>query len=288
MYADSTKRHALLGNLFTGSGGHGIRLQGTANSVVSHNQVDTPQFHSHVLTVRGFANNPTNVWSGIWTENVVITNNTLDGSMGSIDPLAVKPQSNNQHAERLRNIMVEANHITAGGSVGAVILEVANDVTFRNNICVVENADVTLTIQGNNPLSPPPTSTYIYNNTFYKKSVAVNASFIGVRITDPLPSGTVMKNNLAYAPGALYNGFGSGLPVFFYSTQAGGGNHIDANNSTTTQIQSSSPWNAASPNSYADFSPVAYGTSGGLPVPVWSDFKGASVNSTRALGALQP
>jgi hypothetical protein len=293
VYIDKVDYQAFMGSSFTGSWGHGVRMQGTAKSVFSNNYAGevTAASHGHAFTLRGKCNDAANAtWNGLWTEDVVVSDNVLKNNPGAgIDALAIKPQSNNNHAERLRNIICERNLIQSADLWGAVVLEVANDVTFRNNICIVEKSEVVISVWGNNPNSPAPVGTKIYNNTAYKPSGA-NTNLVVIRITDPGPTGVVVKNNVGYAPGCVFDGLGANPATLFKTTQTGGAEltHVLENNTNNAQLIGTKPWAAVTPVSAADFTPSgSYAVDSGIYVPIVDDFFATQITGTRDMGAIK-
>ena len=294
VYTDKVDYQAFLGSSFTGSWGHGVRLQGTSKSVFSNNYAGevTAASHGYALTLRGKCNDAANAtWNGLWTEDVVVSDNVIKNNPGAgIDALAIKPQSNNDHAERLRNIICERNLIQSAGTWGAALLEVAENMTFRNNILIVEDSEVGLTLQGNNPNSPAPVGTKIYNNTFYKSTAAVSSNFVGIRITDPGPSAMVIKNNVGYAPGCVFDGFGATPATIFKTTQSNGNEstHTITNNTSNAQLIGTRPWASATPVAAADFTPSAsYAVDSGVYVPIVDDYFSTQITGTRDMGAIK-
>jgi len=293
VYTDKVDYQAFMGSSFTGSWDHGGRLQGTSKTTVNNCYIGevAKAAGGYALTLRGKCNDAANAtWNGLWTEDVVLSDNIIKNNTGfGIDALAIKPQSNNNHAERLRNIICERNLIQSAGTWGAALLEVANDVTFRNNICIVEDAEVVITVQGNNPNSPAPVGTKIYNNTAYKPSGA-NNNLLVIRITDPGPTYVTMRNNIGYAPGCTFNGSG-GPASMFGTTQTGGAEltHVLENNSSNAQLIGTSPWASATPVAAADFTPSAsYAVDSGVYVPIVDDYFSTQITGTRDMGAIQP
>lgn len=296
-YCDSVGYQAHMGNRYTGSYEHSCRWQGTRKSVFTNNTADTPTAgrNGHCFTLRGYANSPTSTWVGVWTEDVVVSDNVFDGSvqggaLPGFEPLAIKPQSSTNHAERLRNVICERNFSKSSGTHPGVTLEVAENLTFRNNIVQLADGNYGIIVAGNNALSPAPVGTALYNNIIYKPSAAVSAGFSAIVITDALPTGTVMKNNVAYAPGCLNNSFSASPPALFKTTQTGGNEltHTATNNSVTGQITGSRPWAATTPATYADFTPSAsYAVDSGVYVPIVVDFFATQITGTRDMGAIQ-
>ncbi len=117
-------------------GNHAMRIQGTANSVISNSQFDTPSTNGNALTIRGKTNAVLSgsivPWNGTWTENVVVSDNFLDCSVQGGYTLYIGPQSAG-HDERHRNIITERNRVVGGASYAAYF-HVSENLTVRNNI----------------------------------------------------------------------------------------------------------------------------------------------------------
>ncbi len=295
-YLDKIDSLALLGSRFSRMpGGHGVRIQGTAKSVVSNCQIDSPKATSHVLTIRGKSNqpNPRGDWNGYWTEQVVVSDNVIDGSMGSIDALHLGPQAVD-HGERLRDVIIERNIIKSNTSK-AVYLEIANGATFRNNAVVTLGHYLGLeAASANNVGSPSPSSTYIYNNTFYKPNASTFNGYSPVHLyhsgSGARISGVVLRNNLAYAPGNTRDGTWSGSGATFLATSGGVTGYTMANNSSDAQVNGAAPGFSLSPVSYADWKipGSSYAAGSGVAAPVWDDFLQASRVGIRSMGAILP
>ncbi len=277
VYTSSSDRIGILGSRITGSNDHGARLQGTANTVISNIQIDSGRPGSHVLTIRGKSNDASpGTWNGLWTENVVVSDNLLDGMVGSIAVLALKPV-NYQGAERLKNIIIERNSIKGLNTEG-IFAQVSENLTIRNNI-VTTGYGIGISIgAGSDVGSPPPTSGWIANNTIYKGNTTYSAGFSAIYTVSGV-SGYVIRNNLAYAPGST-------SPTMFMGTGAEGVAFTQSNNSSNAQILSTLPFVSASPVVAADFAPAGYAVDGGAWVPVYKNYLGTTNSTPREIGAI--
>ncbi|MEY4564859.1 MAG: hypothetical protein RLZZ618_4136 [Pseudomonadota bacterium] len=300
-YLDRVDHLAILGSKNRDNpGNHGLRVQGTANAVISHNQFDTPSATGDVLTVRGKtfisagasgaqANQDAATWTGTWTENVVVSDNVIDGSMDSGYALWIGPQSI-YHAERLRNIIVERN-LVKGKQLYAAAFQVAENLTVRNNLLISKYTYVLGLISNSNVGSPKPSSSYIYNNTLYKPDVSITTAFSAVSILGTGYTGVVLKNNLAYGPGNARDGATNGNAATFIAPQNGvlGVNYTLLNNSTNAQVNAVNPFATGAPVNVTDFAPGAlgYAVSGtGAAVPVWDDMFETPLTTLHSLGAI--
>jgi len=275
-YTENSERMALLGNRYFGSGNHGCRMQGALTSVVSNNRFEGSTASGHTFTLRGRVNQADNaVWSGLWTESVVVSDNYIDDTRGTHTALRIHPQSNN-YPERIRNILVERNHVSAYAI--AASFSVATGLTVRNNLFVTR-ASSGWDIRGETafPGSPFPTESFFYNNTIYKPDIGLGNGFQVAEFIGTI-SGQVMTNNLAYAPLDTTPIFTNGATPAQYTA---------SNNSTNTQMKNTRPWLAASPVAAVDFTPSgSYAVNGGTFVPVYNNYFGTTVSGTREIGAI--
>lgn len=276
-YSENGVNLAILGSHYRGSGNHGCRIQGAATAVVSNNYFEGSNASGHTFTLRGQVNPADNaVWSGLWTENVVVSDNYITDTRGSHTALRIHPQSNN-YPERLRNILVERNHVSSASI--AASFSVATGLTVRNNLFVTRAASG-WDIRGEtlNPGAPFPTQGFFYNNTIYKPDIGLGNGFQVAEFIGTI-SGQVMTNNLAYAPLDT-------TPIFTYGATPA--QYTGSNNSSNTQIKNTRPWAYANPLNTVDFTPVeSYANGGGVRVAaVYSDFFGTPIDDIRNIGAI--
>jgi hypothetical protein len=277
VYISSQDRVGILGSRVYGSRDHSARLQGTAKTVISNNLIEQGSPTSHLLTVRGKSNDAEpGTWNGLWTENVVISDNLINGMTGSISAVALKPV-NYQGAERLRSMIFERNRVMAMNTE-AIFAQVSEALTIRNNILTTGYGFAISIGAGSDVGSPPPTSGWIYNNTVYKGNTTYGTSF-GAIYTVTGVTGYVIQNNLAYAPGNT-------SPTMFLGTGVEGVAYTQSNNSSNAQILSSLPFVNATPVVAADFAPAGYAVNGGAWVPVYKNYLGATNSAPREIGAI--
>jgi PKD repeat protein len=298
-YIEFTDRLAILGTrVSTIPGNHCVRVQGSAGLVISNNQIDTPRWNfpaagngGHVLAVRGIFGADIAVWTGKWAENMVISDNVLDGSMGSIDAFFVGP-TNTGSAERLRNVIAERNTIKSVSN--AVYAEVASGLTFRNNLVLTTGSPYSMVVASENTAgSPAPSSTFIYNNTFYKPDASLRNGYSTIFLyysgTSGAPSGTVIKNNLAYSPADTRDFSGSGsIPTLVGVSGVPSSNYALANNSTDAQIKSTKPWAITNPVNPIDYTPTGYAINSGVYLPLFADYFNLPISGIPSLGAIVP
>ncbi|MBT0571519.1 hypothetical protein KIK84_14415 [Curvibacter sp. CHRR-16] len=306
VYMEDPRYLAFVGNsVYGGTQDHAVRLQGVINSVISNNTIVSAQARGHALTIRGSHSGLTSTelnngtWNGVWTENVVVSDNILNGypnSSTSQSPGLSLVVTNTNSGERLRNIVAERNLIKSY-NYSATYSAVANNFTFRNNIVVSVGGMFGMIVESKNSnYTPAPSSSFLYNNTFYKSdgSSYVNGyTAIGISKSSIYgqATGTVMKNNIAYAPGNTKNGYTQDpRATFMGPSTVSSADYVLINNSTDLQVNSSKPWSSSSPSAAVDFTPAVstYALSSGVSVPVWNDFllKPLTPSSTRSMGAI--
>jgi hypothetical protein len=275
-YTENSTNMAVLGSRYTGSGNHGNRVQGAVKSVFSNSTYDALTGNGHAFTIRGQVNTIDNaVWSGLWTEDVVVSDNFIGDIRGTHTSLRIHPQTNT-YPERIRNILVERNHVSSYAI--AASFSVATGLTVRNNLFVTRAASG-WDIRGETtfPGSPFPTQGFFYNNTVYKPDIGLVNGFQVAEFIGTI-SGQVMTNNLAYAPLDTTPIFTNGATPAQYTA---------SNNSTNTQMKNTRPWLAASPVAAVDFTPSgSYAVDGGTFVPVYKNYFGTTVSGTREIGAI--
>ena len=234
----------------------------------------------HALSIRGPESGAT--WGGIWTEKIVIRDNIIGDVDEGLEPIQVAPE-NNSIATRQRNVIIENNIIRTKGN-SCLISEVCSGLTFRNNICYSAGNTYPLRVSYQNSVgTPAPSDTKFYNNTVYKPDASLANGFSAF-LLDSGTSGTLIYNNLAYAPADTADAYGSGsAPTFI----AGTGTYTASNNSSDSQIKNTKPWAATSAFAAADFTPTGYALNGGTLVPVLKDFFNATITGTREIGAIQ-
>jgi len=290
MFPENVNRMALIGtaidNVFTG---HGIRVGGVnrgvfANSTVRKARRGYGGGGGHAMTLRGWTNEadrPT--WNGIWSEKLLVCDNVIGDFDEGIDSLQVASQ-NGGDAARHRNVIVERNFIKSHLNT-CIITEVSDNMTIRSNICTTDGAAYAIEVVYNSTVSAPqPVNTKIYNNTVWKTTNASYNGFSAIYCTSNT-SGTLIANNLGYAPADTRDGLTNGsAPTFICGS---GSYSLVGGNSTDSQVKNTKPWASTSPSAYADYSPNSYGINGGVAVPVMKDFFNATITGSREIGAIQ-
>ena len=287
-FLDITDNIVLLGSLLArAKASHGVRLQGTSRSVVSNCRFESADFNYHLLTIRGKSNvGNVGVWSGTWSENNVVSDNVFDGSLGGIYTVHSGPQATS-HAERVRNLLIERNHII-GGDLSGVQCSVTG-LTVRHNIISVAHS-AGIEIGGGNAAGvPSPSNNFVYNNTIVKRDLSIDAYFSAVVLNGGGQANIMIFNNLAYAPGTTNNTFqNSGFPEF---VSAGGGstsaNYQLGSNTSNARLLTINPFGVSMPSSASEFTPVNYGVNSGEFVPTFSDYYNVEIVGTRDMGAIQ-
>jgi len=275
LYGANSDRIGILGSRFTGGRDHGIRIGGTATSVLSNLRIDGGRTGSHTITIRGKGDVPT-PWNGLWTEHVVVSDNAMEGVVDGIAALALKP-TNADFAERLRRVIVERNRIDAPNSE-AIFAQVSEELTIRNNI-LTTGYGIAISIGAvSNVGSPLPSSGWVYNNTIYKSNIIYSTSFSSAFLVSGV-TGYDIKNNIAYAPGST-------SPTMFGGSGVEGVNYTQSNNSSNAQILSTLPFVNATPVVATDFAPAGYAVNGGAWVPVYKNYFGTTNSNPREIGAI--
>lgn len=204
-----------LGNpstLYAG-GSHVIRTEMLQNSVISNNtlrgagdfQVD---IKLHAWAWSGGAGG--NATTGTYTEKVIIADNKIEGGANTWY-VSLGPQDEITD-ERVRDVIVERNWFTANSRTQVPMHINSSQTTIRNNICDLSGAAYHTCVNVSQwGITPAPTDTSIFNNTFY--SGAGTADFVGVEIATA--TNTIVRNNLVSAPSSaspvIISGTGTGL-----------------------------------------------------------------------------
>ena len=213
-----SERLVLMGNNFRNpSQSHVLRVWQAYLGVIGHNTLSGSSQDSdlgrHALKFPGPSQEVlSNVGDGRGglvnpTRFVVVTDNIFGGS--GPWPVAIGPQDNN-HDERLRDIIVEKNRFFPGygdqsccSSAVQVALSLwAAEITVRNNIFDGTDSSAYYTaIQiDHRGLELAPSGNRIYNNTIYKADLLTGyTSCRGISI-DAAAIETVVRNNLVHLP----------------------------------------------------------------------------------------
>jgi len=240
------------------NGVHALRTPYLRKSIISHN--DMKQAGFDVIKMHA-PSDPTLGWQGQYTEQVVVGDNKIYGSV------YLSPQ-NNGRDERLRDIVFERNQVFGGP------LEVhAVEVTVRNNLFLgLTNDYFAFADIGQRGIEPPATNVRVYNNTAY---TSTNLGFSMVTVA-AVNSNVTIKNNLAYAPNATWNIYqNTHAPTMVENFSSN--NIVITNNSTNAQVKGTPPnFVGGTPSTPADFKlgSGSYGINTGAVVPVFSDYFG--------------
>ena len=123
-----------------------------------------------------------------------------------------------------------------------------------------------------------PTGTRVYNNSFSAPTAFGVNSFWAVNFNDATPVGTVIQNNVGYAPIDT-------LHKLVNEAVAQVNSYTASNNSTTAQTGATSPLWVTTPLAVVGdwyLQAGSYAKNAGTDVPVWSDFFG----TTRSSGSM--
>jgi hypothetical protein len=283
-YSEYSSHVAALGNRIYDVSGieHNIRTQGSTKVVVSNNTIFKPRDTKNGVTIRGRSvyGSPA-TWSGVWVEHIVVSDNDIDAgpTSGPAALVTFGPQ-NTVSDERVRDVLFERNWVH--GNAGTLVFTEASErATIRNNLFSSSDtatyASSVINVNARNTVgTPAPTSTFIYNNSFYRPNGSTSKfEAIGVDSSGGVlgnPTGTVARNNLVYAPFATDNDYTySGLPTLIGSYTAA--TWVSSNNSTDVQIKNTAPGFITPPISMTDWKPTSgYAVGSGVAVPVWDDF----------------
>ena len=247
-------------------GSHVLRSPHMTNSVISNNLLARAGSFQHALKLHswawtgGYGGNST---PGTYSEKVLISDNKIVGGTNGWT-VVVTPQDDTKD-ERIRDVLIERNWLTAGSNTQVGIYSSASSTTIRNNIIDAGvassgNTGVLLAPRG---VEPPPNLVNVFNNTFLSQSTIRDLRAVELGVATNI----VIKNNLAYAPSSP-----NGSTMVFGT---GSGGLVQSNNSTSVQIKTISPsWNSPTPVVPSDFKLAtgSYAIGAGTSVPVFSDF----------------
>lgn len=297
VYVDNASQVAIQGNRIHDATKveHNIRTH-AAKEVISNNSLYAPAPTKQAVTVRGMGLNYTTAWSGKWAEHIVVSDNDIDAGPNAGWVVQISP-TNDGMDERIRDVIFERNYVH-GPSGTLLISEVHERGTIRNNLFVPSDNGVydypTVSIvHTNGTAAPVPSSHFIYNNSFYRPAGAhPHYAAVGIGVGNSgnttYPTGTVIKNNLAYAPFSTGNSYSNYPGPVFLGTAAPASLYTLAGNSTDVQMKSVAPGFVTPPSSLADWKPLGgYAVGGGVAVPVWDDFFAKPRLSPMDMGAVQ-
>jgi hypothetical protein len=299
-YWESTEKIAVLGSrLYNVVTGHVARFAGIKNGIIANCDMANGRAgygggSSGVLTVRGFTNNADNsIFSGIYTERVIVRDNKLYSTVGNNYVMHMGTQGD-YDAVRHRNNIIENNYIES--TTAGPVWNRSATCTIRNNIITcTDNPYGILCNSRSDYGAPEVTGTRIYNNTIWKRAKSSGANgFTGIYFgANAAPSAAVtdveIHNNICYAPLDTVSGTQNfPYPMMFEQGGAGSFSYLAYNNSNDSQVKNNKPWAATTPAAYVDYTPSgSYAVNGGISVPVVKDFFNATITGTREIGAIQ-
>jgi len=299
VYSQYGSRLVVLGSNITNCSGieHNIRSQGCDRVVVSNNTLSVPQNGKQMTTIRGYSQQASGgsigAWSGIWSEKIVISDNSYDGGASYVGLCVEFAPQNAGAYERIREIICERN-LFIGSIATAIGSEAESGVTIRNNLFQADYSgeQICVDIYSRNTAGVAAgSSTYVYNNSCYMAG-AHAFSFARTTKGGPLdwPTGNLFTNNLAYAPNATANGFSSGSTASFLATASSGSYYTLTTNSSDSQMDVTVPGFTIPPTTtLTTWKPTTgYGINGGTYVKVFDDFFTATRTGTYDLGAVNP
>lgn len=293
VYSEFSSRLAVIGSRIwdTTAAQHCIRSQGTVKVVVSNNTIGLPANAKTCVAIRGRSTEADKtVWSGVWVEHVVVSDNKITGREGSGVMVQFAPKDNGDNS-KVRDCILERNYIDAGGAVGPAPLstEGITGITVRNNLVLAAiNPYSVFEVQYRNMYTEEPQQTWFYNNTICAPNAGSNQLYLvwagrstvnGEPFNANQPSGTVWKNNLAYTPNAT--------TVY---VSGGGGAVTVSSSSNASQAESTVPGHTVPPTStFTTWKATSgYSIDGGTYAPVFDDFFGAARTGTYDMGAVNP
>lgn len=250
---------------------HVIRSGFCQKCVISDSRVAGPTARTgQILKFHGPGDGgPGSIGFGEYSEDVILSANRFENFNG--DWMTGFGPQNSTTDERVRRVIIEANHFTANTNTQALVLLWASHSAVRNNLFLLSSplgsTAVRVTRRG---IEPAPRLNRIDNNTCYSSTsspstcVEISAAGVDARV----------RNNLLYAPVASSRAVVSGT---------GGGAPVVAGN----LIASANPFLSDSPQTPGDFA-LASGTAaagGGVPVlSLLRDFFGGERSSPWSVG----
>lgn len=223
-------------------------------------------------------------WTGNWTENIEISDNTFTGQSGAAiaDWTAQNPVTD----ERLRNVVVERNLFAPGASGKVLYFGVMNG-TLRDN--VFYNSGISLGnrgVQGTSNNTPPPDSGCTGTGTTAAPQFPLFPQYVEFLNNTCVNGCLVFQGGGNMAPANNSNVQNTLISSGSAISSAGTGN-IVANNTTNTALNPGFTNGSGLFKLISDFKPTAnYG--GATPVPVQYDALGIPWPPTWSLGAVHP
>lgn len=290
VYCQFSSRLAVIGSRLwdATAAQHCLRGQGTTKVVISNNTIGLPANAKTCVAIRGRSTEADKtVWSGVWVEHVVVSDNKITGRSGASCMVQFAPKDNEDNS-KVRNCILERNYFDAGAADGPNVLntEGITGIVVRNNLVDASISPyLVFYVEYRNSYTEEPQETLFYNNTIYSPyagSNILNLLFSG-RENTPFnanqPSGIIWKNNLAYTPTATA------------VTVAGGeGSSTVSSSSDATQAKSTLPGYTIPPTTTFNTwkATSGYSINGGNYAPVFDDFFGAARTGTYDMGAVNP
>jgi hypothetical protein len=172
------KRFSFQGNSMNPNGGgeHVMRFPLLQKAVIANNTLANPAPTKEIIKLHqaNSYGSPT-VWSGTYTEQVIIADNhSLPSTILEVPWLFNIAPQNDSFDERLRDIIIERNWMQAGTSTYVAIqVATTGTTTIRNNIINTTNGPyqwgISITKYGP-ATAPAPNDVRVYNNTIYGSS----------------------------------------------------------------------------------------------------------------------
>lgn len=281
----------LLGSFFDQAPSHVVRIAGCQRGVVDSCKFRRPDGAGngrHALTIREIGDN-TATWSGLYTQDVVVSNNDIDSTGTTSNYTLHISQTGNAMAARHRRILVERNFIASDNQ--PVSSSVRTGFTFRSNIVKTTNAEQAVgwgcgnTIANDGGADDPRafSDAQFYNNTVYKTGAGAFSPFqLGTTEVGTSATGAVIRNNLIYAPNA------TSPTLLLPGAYVGVTGTVADHNSSDAQMLSTRPWASTTPTTSADYTPIGYALGDGVfDYRSQKDFFNATIAAPVDIGAIQ-
>lgn len=267
-------------------GSHVYRMPFASNGVISNNDIVNNGLGSagtHTLKIHSisFAGNSV-VPAGTYSENNVISDNKFQAGNFTSNQwtIAFSPQDDTEN-ERLRNFIFERNWVGAGtNTIFGMEIQVVN-MHIRNNVYNSSGSTAgqgtALNLSRRSSAAGAPGNISILNNSLYTSANNLNASDQpGFDVEASVTAGTVIKNNLVYAPASS-----GALAVRCSST-------CTTSNNTSTVVTNPN-FTATPPTTVlSTWKPTSgYAVGGGTSVLNWYDILGVGWQPTWDIGAVK-
>jgi hypothetical protein len=271
---------AVMGNLFSNSAGgnaeHLARLHWVDRAIISNNTIQQGHNGKEMLSIRAI-DSAAGRWGltgdAIATKYVLVSDNHIKTDQYA--GIQTVFSGDGSDRDLWRDILIERNYLQNAPGAGDAIRVLGDRITIRSNIFDLTSGGGAITTDRAYSGIPATRNVAIYNNTIYSGR---NGGFTGINLVSG-GTGHIVRNNLGYAPNA------TGPVMITDGTGA-----TKSNNSTDTQVKSSSAMFATTPpTTPAHYRPTCTGTTYpcaiGANVPVWYDFLGTQP-ATRDIGAM--